>query len=149
MRRTLILIVLITLPLISFSQKGIGIRGIFGYSGGTFGGAAISYQDIGRFEINGAWNSQGMGLAGLKLFELVDANAVTVYSGIGGGIGTPDEFKSYQVALIGTLGMSVLLGPIQFSLDWRPEYEIIHPDSAPWRFNFGFAIRFMFPDKGD
>jgi|LGOV01.1.fsa_nt_gb hypothetical protein len=148
MRQTLIIVLLTLLPIFSFSQSGIGIRGIFGYSGGTFGGAALSYQNIGNYEVNGAWNSQGFGLSGLKLFELVDASALTLYTGLGGGVGTPDSFNSYQAAIIGTVGLSVLLGPIQFSFDWRPEYEIIHPDEAPWRFNFGFAIRFMFPEKG-
>ena len=78
----------------------------------------------------------------------MDAGAVSFYTGIGGGIGTPDKFESVQAAVVATLGMGVLLGPLQFSLDWRPEYELVNPDSDPWRFNFGFAMRFMFPEKG-
>ena len=147
MKKILIILFLTTIPFLSYSQSGIGIRGVFGYSGGSFGGGALTYQNIGKYEINGAWNSNGFGISALKLFELVDADAITFYTGIGAGTGTTD-FSVYQAALVGDIGMSVLLGPIQFSIDWRPEYEIINPDSSPWRFNFGFAVRFMFPERG-
>lgn len=146
MKKTLIVIFLISLPILSFSQSGIGIRGAFGYSGGTFGGGALSYHNIGKFEVNGAWNSNGYALSALKLFNLVEADALTFYTGIGAGGGTLD-FNKFQGAIIGDIGMGILLGPIQFSFDWRPEYEIINADTTPWRFNFGFAIRFMFPQK--
>ena len=146
MRIKTIIIILTLAPILSFSQSGIGIRGVFGYSGEAYGGAAISYQDIGKYEINGSWNSQSFGLSALKLFELIDANAITIYTGIGGGAGTSD-FNNFQAILSGDIGMSILMGPIQFSVDWRPGYEIINPDDSPWKLNFGFAIRFMFPEK--
>ncbi len=146
MKNLLIITVILFIPLLSFSQSGIGIRGAFGYSGESFGGGALSYQNIGKYEINGAWNSNGFGLSALKLFELVDADALTFYTGIGAGAITAD-FSEYQAAIIGDIGMSVLLGPMQFSFDWRPGYEVFNPDSSPWRFNFGFAVRFMFPQK--
>ena len=147
MKKTLIFFAIIFIPFLSYAQSGIGIRGVFGYSGGSFGGGALTYQNMGNFEINGAWNSKGFGLSGLKLFDLVKADAISIYTGAGAGVGTPDDFQTFQAAIIGTLGASVLLGPVQFSIDWRPEYEIINPDDYPWRFNFGFAIRFMFPQK--
>lgn len=147
MKKTLLVIAILIIPILSFSQSGIGIRGVFGYSGGTFGGGALSYQNIGKFEINGAWNSNGYGLSALKLFELVDADALTFYTGIGAG-GATTDFNSFQAAIIGDIGMSILFGPVQLSIDWRPEYEIVNPDSYPWRFNFGFAVRFMFPERG-
>ena len=146
MKKSLIIIVLALFPLLSFSQSGIGIRGNFGYSGETFGGGAVSYQNIGKYEVDGAWNSNGFGLSALKLFEIVDADAITFYTGLGAG-GASTDFNDFQAAIIGDIGMSVLLGPIQFSIDWRPEYEIYNPDSDPWRFNFGFAVRFMFPER--
>jgi hypothetical protein len=146
MKKSLIIIVLIITPLFSFSQSGIGIRGVFGYSGGSFGGGALTYQNIGKFEINGAWNNNGYGLSAIKLFNIIEADAITFYTGIGAGGGSLD-FSDFQGAIVGDIGLGILLGPIQFTIDWRPEYEIINPDTYPWRFNFGFAIRFMFPKR--
>ena len=146
MKKSLIILFLIALPIFSFSQSGIGIRGVFGYSGGSFGGAALTYQNIGKYEINGAWNSNGYSLTALKLFNIIEADAITFYTGIGASGGTPD-FDVFQAAIVGDIGMGILLGPVQFSIDWRPGYEIVNPDTYPWRFNFGFAMRFMFPQK--
>lgn len=142
-----VLIILLFAPVFLFSQSGMGIRGSFGYSGGTYGGASLSYQKLYDYEFGLGWNTNGFGVTGLKLFELVEASAVSLYTGVGIGAATPYDFEFVQVAAVGTIGMGVLLGPIQFSLDWRPEYEFVHQDENPWRFNFGFAVRFMFPYK--
>ena len=147
MKKTTLFLLLMMFSSLVYSQSGIGIRGIFGYSDGSFGGAALSYQSVGKFEINGAWSQKGYALSGLKLWNLVETGMVNIYTGLGAGAGFNDQLGEAQGVVMGDIGMGVSFGPVMFTLDMRPEYELIEPKGQPWRFNFGFAIRAMFPTK--
>lgn len=147
MKKLYLILILFFLSNIAFSQSGIGLRGIFGYSAGVYGGAALSYQNVGKFEINGAWNERGYGLAGLKLWNLVEGGMLNVYTGAGAGASFNKQLSQSQGVLMADIGVGISFGPVMLTMDMRPEYEIISQDSEPWRFNFGFAIRAMFPDR--
>jgi len=145
-RHRYIIAALLLLPLLGevSAQTGIGARGIFGVSGNSYGGAELSIQKIGRYELDMGWANDSWKFTGLKLMNFIPGRNVGLYGGAGAGIGYSRYYDEFFGNFALDLGAYILIGPFQLGLDWRPEWNLFHYSGRDLAFNLALSGRIVF-----
>lgn len=126
------------------AQVGIGIRGLFGVEGNSYGGAELSVQALGRSEFDLGRANDSWKLTGLKLVRFSKSTNFGFYGGIGGGLGYTERYDEWFGTFALDLGTYLLFGPIQVGLDWRPEWNVFSYPGKDVAFNVALSGRLVF-----
>jgi len=129
---------------LSSAQVGIGVRGIFGVEGNSYGGAEFSFQKLGRSEFDFGLSNDSWKFTGLKLINIVPRRNFALYGGIGGGLGYSNRYDELFGSFALDLGTYILVGPIQLGLDWRPEWNVFNYPGHDLSFNVALSGRLVF-----
>jgi hypothetical protein len=138
----LLLIIMGVIP--SMAQVGIGVRGIFGVEGNSYGGAEFSVQKLGRSEFDFGLSNDSWKFTGLKLVNIVPRRNFALYGGIGGGLGYSNRYEELFGSFALDLGTYILIGPVQLGLDWRPEWNVFNYPGNDLSFNVALSGRLVF-----
>lgn len=156
-KSVLLLVVMLVFGLSNtYGQTAIGLRGgVFGVDGNSFGGAEISVQGIGNYEIDLGWidskNGYSWKITGLKLFHLLgNREKFSMYAGAGVGLGTNHRIikddNVFHANLAADLGVSWrVVKFLQLTLDYRPEWNLTKSStdtSFEWS-NIALGVRYV------
>lgn len=149
MKKLILVATFLIASVATYAQIAIGARGNYGFYGGqSYGGAELSLQSPSSWELNLGWSQDLWQLTALKEFGLIKLGPIHTYAGFGPQVGFFEQWNSYGYSngwyLNGALdlGAYMLIGPLQFGFDWRPEIGILNvPYNNYWASTMGLSLR--------
>lgn len=145
MKKWIVIVAVLFVGMQANAQLGIGARGLCSfYNGYSYGGAELSFQKPSAWEINIGGTPDLWQFTGLWEFGLLKLGPIHTYAGLGPQVGYDNYNGMWYVNGAVDLGAYMLIGPIQFGFDWRPEIGIVNPPyDNRWASTMGISIRLV------
>ncbi len=138
--------VLAALPLSNVNAQGWGV----GVVGGIPSGIQVKKYNAGTsLDFRGHFHNNGFQLAGLYEWNQSIGNGLTLYYGVGAGLGAwehGDKDMGFGLDIEGIVGVEWKLPinfPLAISLDYRPAFQIMPTTGFEYR-GFAFGVKYLF-----